>query len=382
MSEEHWDAVVVGAGIAGAVSSWLLAKQGARVLLVERSSWPRAKVCGGCLSYAGVQLLDDLGLEDVLDEIGAPVTDRLSLHARGRAMVIPLRPGRAFSRQAFDEAMVQRAQAVGVVFRPQTRAKLGRNEEAFRGVLLAGVSGSETVKARVVLACDGLHGRLCAGEGARSVWVDPRAWVGLGAIVERGDGLVEPGVISMRCCEQGYLGAVEVERQQVDLAAAVDPGLIRSRRSAERAMVSLLEGDEASAAGFDKVLSGATIRGTPPMTWVPHRGGTRRVLAVGDASGYVEPFTGEGMSWALLSAARAADAAWRVLREGWREGEVRQWERAHQRGIRGRQWVCGLLRRLVHRPRLLGSLLDWANLAPRPAEGLARWVHRPWRGVR
>ncbi|HLI18794.1 MAG TPA: FAD-dependent oxidoreductase, partial [Rhodanobacteraceae bacterium] len=58
----EWDVIVVGAGVAGAMSATHLARAGLRVLLVEKSSWPRDKACGGCLSGVALRMLARAGI--------------------------------------------------------------------------------------------------------------------------------------------------------------------------------------------------------------------------------------------------------------------------------------------------------------------------------
>src|ERR1041384_3438007 len=61
-----WDAVVIGAGVAGGVSAALLAERGRRGVFVEKQPWPREKSCGGCLNAAGVRMLRTVGLGEVI----------------------------------------------------------------------------------------------------------------------------------------------------------------------------------------------------------------------------------------------------------------------------------------------------------------------------
>ena len=65
-STDFWDAVVVGAGIAGGATAAMLAQRGWRVLLVERSVWPREKVCGGCLSASAINALHEIGVDSAI----------------------------------------------------------------------------------------------------------------------------------------------------------------------------------------------------------------------------------------------------------------------------------------------------------------------------
>ena len=77
-----WDALVIGAGPAGSVTARELARRGRRVLLVDRATFPRSKVCGGCLNGAAIRTLERLGLGRVLE--GALPLDDAPCRGRGR----------------------------------------------------------------------------------------------------------------------------------------------------------------------------------------------------------------------------------------------------------------------------------------------------------
>ena len=87
-----WDAIVIGAGPAGALSATLLARQGLSVLLVERRAFPRRKVCGGCLNARALASLDRAGLGLRVRALGATTVNTLRLHQRGRSAVLDCRP--------------------------------------------------------------------------------------------------------------------------------------------------------------------------------------------------------------------------------------------------------------------------------------------------
>src|SRR5690348_14845948 len=134
MSDElprEWDVVVVGAGVAGAVSAMHLARSKLRVLLVEKSSCPREKVCGGCLNAAALHALAAAGVE--LNDGRDYARKRLACD--GRAAEFPLPPGVAISRKRLDAILVEHAIRAGACFLPATRASLGAASQHDREVL-------------------------------------------------------------------------------------------------------------------------------------------------------------------------------------------------------------------------------------------------------
>src|ERR1019366_8245574 len=95
-----WDVVVVGAGPAGSLAARELARRGAAVLLLDKAHFPRAKVCGGCLTLKALATLTAVGLGTLADGCGAIPLASLSL-AVARAQARVSLPGKALSREAF-----------------------------------------------------------------------------------------------------------------------------------------------------------------------------------------------------------------------------------------------------------------------------------------
>jgi flavin-dependent dehydrogenase len=108
-SPEQWQAVVVGAGPAGALAALQLARQGVRVLLVEKRAFPRWKVCGCCLNAQAQAVLAAAGAGGLVDSQGGVPLRRLQLGHRGKRATLALPDGRALSRERFDQALVQAA---------------------------------------------------------------------------------------------------------------------------------------------------------------------------------------------------------------------------------------------------------------------------------
>ena len=113
-----WDAVVIGAGPAGAVTARGLARRGRSVLLVDKATFPRAKVCGGCLNGAALAALAAAGLGHVPAACGAVPLDRVRVAAGRRTATLPLPAGAAVEREPFDFALLNEARAASVYVRP------------------------------------------------------------------------------------------------------------------------------------------------------------------------------------------------------------------------------------------------------------------------
>ena len=92
-------------------------------------------------------------------------------------------------------------------------------------------------------------------------------------------------------------------------------------------------------------------KGTPALTRRAKSVAGAGWFAVGDAAGYVEPFTGEGMAWAVMSATALAPIAARAVAK-WDDALAREWESAHSRVIGKRQRVCRVVSRVLRSPML------------------------------
>ena len=117
-----WHGIVIGAGPAGAAVAIRLARQGLRVLLVDRSSMPRPKVCGCCLSPLAVAELASLCPADAVPTPLPLAT--VCLVSAGRSARIPMPGGGVLSREALDTALVRQAIAAGADWLPTMAAWL------------------------------------------------------------------------------------------------------------------------------------------------------------------------------------------------------------------------------------------------------------------
>ena len=145
-----WDVAVVGAGPAGATAALaaLRARPGSRVLLLDRSGFPRDKVCGDGVAPHALDVLEALGVVGLVDD-WAPV-HRLQL-ARGEAGVERLlrRPARVVPRKVFDARLVDAAVASGAELRRHRVRSMASGQN--------GIRLDDTIEARVVVAADGAH---------------------------------------------------------------------------------------------------------------------------------------------------------------------------------------------------------------------------------
>jgi flavin-dependent dehydrogenase len=117
-------------------------------------------------------------------------------------------------------------------------------------------------------------------------------------------------------------------------------------------------------------------KGTPPLTCRTFPVAAERVFLVGDAAGYIEPFTGEGMAWALASGAAVASVATRAAAD-WQPALIREWSRLFSRIVRRRQWICRGMAIVLRSRWLSTGAMRMCAWSPRLAAPLIRWVNQP-----
>ena len=353
-ADETWDAVVIGAGPAGSVTAREMARRGARVLLVDRATFPRPKVCGCCLNRATLAALDAVGLGHIPARCGAIPLHEVKLAAGRLHAVVPLPGGMALSRDAFDAALADEAVKAGVTFRGGMSVANGR---VYPG------------RASITVHATGLSGNTARPvRGSR---------VGAGVIVPAAlaPEFFAPGTIYMATGRGGYVGLVRLEDNRLDLAAALDPAFVRSAGGpAQAARLILKETNWPVPDALEEL----PWKGTPPLTRKPDAIAGPGWFAVGDAAGYVEPFTGEGMAWAVMSAAALAPIAVRAA-EGWDARFAREWTHVHHRLVGRRMRACRWVARGLRSPLVTRFAVRALNIAPLLSRPLVAALNRPAR---
>ncbi|HET7771057.1 MAG TPA: FAD-dependent oxidoreductase [Chloroflexota bacterium] len=314
------EVVVIGGGPAGSATAALLAQRGHDVLLLDRARFPRDKACAEYLSP---------GVEDVLRRLGA--LDRiLALHPerplgmrlvhRGAISARIGYPDQPTARRALclprrdlDAALLDHARSAGVrVHEATTLTHLAASPS---GTTVT-VNPGPPVRARLAIGADGARSVVARSAGLlrRVVW--PRR-LGLIAHVPRTpalDSIAEWG--EMHVGRGAYCGLAPLPGGRVNV------GLVMPLATARRAggLEAALEAGLSRVPTARSRLAGAPrigrVRGAAPIACRAARPYADSLLLVGDAAGFLDPFTGEGVYRALRGAERAAEAAHHALSTG------------------------------------------------------------------
>lgn len=368
-----WDVVIIGAGPTGSLAARQLSLAGAEVLLVDRMSFPRWKVCGCCLNGRALSILKQVGLLEDLYAAGAVPLNAFALQVAGQSLSLPLPSGLSLSRTQLDALLIHAAIATDSHFLPETEARLGSKNRDYQEVILNQRDKLVTIRGKTILVCEGLNPRLLSRSETFSNQVDESSFIGAGAVTPVERGAFPDGTISMSAGRAGYVGAVLVEENMLNLAAAINPGFLKEGMQIGTLIHQILE-EVGSTLPVD--IEQLRWQGTVKLTRNTSPVADGRVLVLGDASGYVEPFTGEGMGWGFASAVACVPLVLAGLKH-WDDSLAENWIQYHRRQIQGRQKWCRRCAYVLKRPMLAKGLIHIARRYPWIAAPLMRQFNSP-----
>jgi flavin-dependent dehydrogenase len=349
---DQWDLIVIGGGLAGLAVSTTAARHGKRVLLCEKKSYPRAKVCGACLNGNALAAMHELGFSNILDRVQAPELNKVHIANGKRHLELNLPGGRAITREKLDYELAFEAQRAGVTLLQDCQANLDDclTSATFREVKLTQGRSTRKFTSKLIAITAGLAG-LKLPEGTEPAKVAPHSKIGMGTTCVDPDSNIQRGKIYLCVRKEGYLGIVQAEQGILNLAAAIQPSLLKSSRSFTQWAQETLQ-----LYGLHANLPSDSThwQGTPALTRQLKLPAGHRWLAIGDSAGYVEPFTGEGMAWALASGTVAGNLIANQI-DSWNSECENQWVKLHRSLIRSRQSGCRCLAWCLERPTF-GSL--------------------------
>ncbi|MBX2978622.1 MAG: geranylgeranyl reductase family protein [Flavobacteriales bacterium] len=345
MSSMHAPVLILGGGPGGCSAALQLAKRGVEAVLVEKAVFPRDKVCGDALSGKVMRTLERVAPELVdrvkIDAHRMPSWGVTFVAPGGKSLRVPFRretgigeaPGAILPRLDFDDLLFQRVKtAPGITVLEGTAAKaFERIKEGWR-VTLEDL-GQSSITTPLILDASGANShfaRHVAGLG-----MEPRHHAaGVRAYYSNVKGLDADGFIELIFLKEllpGYLWVFPLPNGRANVGLGLRSDVVRKRKADLKKLLLKLLAEHPS---LKERFAHATLDGPVQGMGLPLASKRRPLsgdgyLLIGDAGHLIDPFTGEGISHAMISGMHAADVACEALEKASQQSILPLLRRGH-----------------------------------------------------
>jgi menaquinone-9 beta-reductase len=318
MMHKDADVLVIGGGPAGSVAAVTLARAGARVRLIDRAVFPRHKLCGDTLNPGALSILDRLGVGDDVRACALPITG-MTVTGPGAEVSADYPDGlrgMSVTRRCLDDLLLNAAADAGA--RVETGVGVSEpvlDNDRVVGVRLAG-RGGDVWRAPIVIAADGRGSRLGAGVNLSSYASTPRRWA-FGAYFSNVTRMSARGEMHIR--RSAYIGVAPLPGGLTNVSVVLDgPAKVRHYGKAEQQTIvrRALNADAVLRDRFAVATQVSPVTVLGPLAVNARAAGCSGLLLAGDAAGFVDPMTGDGLRFALRGGELAAHAALDELASG------------------------------------------------------------------
>ena len=348
------DVLVVGAGPAGAVAASVLATAGASVRLIDRARFPRPKLCGDTLNPGAFAVLQQLeatgratGLCARLRTRALPI-DGMTVSGPDGTTVTTDYPvgirGLSISRSELDMMLVERAAASGVDIVEGIRAVAPVVEQGQVVGVRVEEPGSPVWPARLVIIADGRGSQLASALGLSRFARHPRRWA-FGCYFSGVTGVAGHGEMHLR--RYGYVGVSPLPGGLTNVCVVQTLNQANARRLHQQSIIPTTIGaDPWLRERFASAHQESPVVALGPLAIDASGSGVPGALLAGDAAGFVDPMTGDGLRFALRGGVLAARAALNELASGQPSFQVLHRQRHHEfagkwRFNRALRWLTG-----------------------------------------
>jgi flavin-dependent dehydrogenase len=309
-----FDVIVCGAGPAGSVAAAVLARGGARVLLVDRARFPRDKLCGDTINPGALAVLRRLGLSARFESSALPIDGMIVTGHDGVRVQCEYGGGArglALVRRDLDAALVAGATDAGARLEEGVivRGPLLDGDGRVRGIIFAGGDGRDVrVPAPLVVAADGRRSRVALALGLLRHPARPRRWA-IGAYFDGVSGLTRYGEMHVRAGR--YLGVAPLPSGGANVCVVAPRDATFDDPAALLLDVIAREPELRGRFTSARMTSSPTVLG--PLAVDAAAAGAPGLLLAGDAAGFIDPMTGDGLRFAIRGGELAGIVALGVL---------------------------------------------------------------------
>ena len=334
------DVAIIGAGPAGSTLAALLAKRGVSVALYDRDVFPRDKLCGEFLSYDALPVLAPLGVIDAIDAARAPHIERCRVIGSKRTYEFALpRPARGVSRMFFDDLLLRTAVANGAQRRDgQT------------------VTSLEEIQATVIVGAWGRWGRF--DQQLDRGFVRDRSHRNFGFKRHYFAASATRDSIDLYSFARGYLGVNAVEGGITNICGLVHASRLAGHKGRWDAFIETIRAEEEQVDALYAMHEPAQdgYLSSEPVIFRARSAVEGGVFMIGDASGVIDPLTGNGMAMAIQSALLAAPMLLRLVETPSIRAQIEDdYRRTHHAFFAPRIAWSRVVAKLLSRPRLLDA---------------------------
>lgn len=373
------DVLVAGAGPAGSIAALVLARAGARVLIVDRETFPRDKLCGDTLNPGALALLEALELG------GGPLAHATPLRGMrvtgGRTGITTIykdgKTARAISRRALDTWLLQEAVRAGARFEGgwivrEAIVDVRPDRPVVRGLVMASQASPDKrtrIPAVMTIAADGRRSTVARAARLSRPSPTPRRWA-FGAYMTGAEGVGDVG--EMHIHPGRYVGIAPMSASVANVCVVTGPR--PEGRTPIDVMRHALAANRRIASRFLRAEFVTEVRVLGPLGVEAAAAGTDGLLLAGDAAGFVDPITGDGMSLAIRGATLAAAEVLRTLESGDFAGAAGRLAAARRRRLGSKMRFNRTLRSIVESRTAIELMSCAAAAAPSVFRRLVRYA--------
>jgi flavin-dependent dehydrogenase len=372
----NYDVIIIGGGPAGSTVSALLARAGLRALLLEKSRFPREKLCGEFITPECLKVFDRLGASERMFDAGGAIIKEWTLFAPdGRGVKAPMEwiadghtHAIGISRARMDLILLDCAREAGVEARegfhvsPRLRRENGMS-------FVEGKTDGETVQrfsAPIVIDASGRNGVFSNQTAQHTSRLGGSRLFGRKVHLRAVEGMRELGELFF--FRDGYGGMSDVENGRTNLCFITTEATLREAKGDREKLLDLtMRSNPAARRRLRNAVIDGEWLGTGPITY-----GLRRpipgVISIGDAGAFIDPFTGSGILLALCSGELAAEAISQAFSAGVSDVEViaERYDRLRRAKFGWRFRACAMLRAAAFnstaRNALVTAMTRWRPL--------------------